>query len=113
VRAWDPLEAFLTTFEDLLAAALPVTFGFVTSSHLSNLTAILEQPDGPQASLLQGVCQPPPFQRCMGGPHNIPSGQSRFSLSCLNRFALMPHIDCTARLLKDEAVPAKHDGRSA
>jgi hypothetical protein len=22
----------------------------------------------------------------------------------------MPHIDCTARLLKDAAVPAKHDG---
>ena len=52
-------------------------------------------------------------QRCMGGPHNILSGQSRFSLSSLNRFALIPQIDCTARLLKDEAVPAKHDGRSA
>ena len=64
VRAWDPLEAFLTTFEDLLAAALPVTFGFVTSSYLSNLTAILEQPDGPQASLLQRVSQAAAFQRC-------------------------------------------------
>ena len=63
MRAWDLLEAFLTTFEDLLAAALPVTFGFVTSSYLSNLTAILEQPDGPQASLLQGVCHAPAFQR--------------------------------------------------
>ena len=61
MRAWDPLEAFLTTFEDLLAAALPVTFGFVTSSYLSNLAAILEQPDGPQASMLQGVCQAPAF----------------------------------------------------
>jgi hypothetical protein len=52
-------------------------------------------------------------ERCMGGPHNIPSGQSRFCISCLNRFALMPEIDSTARLLKDGAVPAKHDGRSA
>ena len=60
MRAWDPLEAFLTTFEDLL---VPVTFGFVKSSHLSNLTDILEQEDGPQASLMQGVCQAPPFQR--------------------------------------------------
>ena len=49
----------------------------------------------------------------MGGPHNIPLGQYGFSLSCLIRFTLMPQIDCTARLLKDEAVPAKHDGRSA
>jgi len=51
-------------------------------------------------------------ERCMGGPHNIPSSQFSFSLSCLNRFALMPQIYCTARLLKDGAVPAKHDGRS-
>jgi hypothetical protein len=48
-------------------------------------------------------------ERCMGGPHNIPSGQPIM----LKRFALMPEIDCTAGLLKDGAVPAKHDGRSA
>ena len=73
MRAWDPLEAFLTTFEYFLAAALPVTFGFVTSSYLSNLTAILEQPDGPQASLLQRVCQAPAFQRSRSEAGREPS----------------------------------------
>jgi len=49
----------------------------------------------------------------MDGLHNISSGQSRFSLSCLNRYALMPQIVYTASLLKDGTHPAMHDGRSA
>jgi len=51
VRAWVPLEAPLTSLEDLLAAAVPITFGFVTSPHLSGVLAILEQSEDQKAFL--------------------------------------------------------------
>jgi len=55
VRAWVTMEALLTTLEDLLAAAVPVTFGFVTSPHLSGVLAILEQSEG-QKAFLAAAC---------------------------------------------------------
>ena len=51
VRTWVPLEALLTTLEDLLAAAVPVTFGFVTSPRLSDVLATLKQSEGQKAFL--------------------------------------------------------------